>query len=377
MRKIKYNIPVYEDEDIADLKKYSEEMAEAIKKQVDKFGNPLVFKGIVPTLTELQAITNATNGEIYAVIQENKNYIWNGTSWEIYSNNAESINTTSDIIVSPTEPTTDRRRVWLQKGKNVFNGSIVDGYGLNEDGATYGTLSRAITDFIPIVANCNYCFSGATFKVVCIYDKDKNFISSLNGSLVNTFSAPSNAKYVRLAFDNTVDYSNLQVELGEEITEFQEYKNNAIYVKNDNGVYEEFIKKEEKNIITASLANEHTIESTTVEKLVLCKTAGIGNELKMSNGGIKIGKGIKNIKATGQIFYAGNITSGDVLGIYIFKNNATIKLAQEKVTGATTLALSEYLIEVQEGDIIYLYARDSTNKGAVINIHSFLTVEAV
>lgn len=110
---------------------------------------------------------------------------------------------------------------------------------------------------------------------------------------------------------------------------------------------------------------------------MLCKTAGIGNELKMSNGGIKIGKGIKNIKATGQIFYAGNITSGDVLGIYIFKNNATIKLAQEKVTGATTLALPEYLIEVQEGDIIYLYARDSTNKGAVINIHSFLTVEAV
>lgn len=245
MREIKYNIPVYEDEDIADLKEYSEKMAEAIKVQVDKFGNPLVFKGTVPTLIELQAIAEATNGDIYSVSQENKNYIWNGTEWKIYSDNSESINTTSDIIVSPTEPQTDRRKVWLQKGKNLFNGNIVDGYGLNEDGTTYISSHRAITEFISITSNCSYCFSGATFKMVCVYDKDKNFISSLNGSVVYTFSAPSNAKYVRLVFDNTVDYSNLQVEYGTEETEYEPYANPTLFVKNDNGKYEEFIKKEE------------------------------------------------------------------------------------------------------------------------------------
>lgn len=99
MRKIEYNIPVYEDEDIADLKEYSEKMAEAIKAQVDKFGNPLVFKGTVATLTDLQAITEATNGEIYAVTQENKNYIWNGTEWEIYSDNYENEGTGSAITI--------------------------------------------------------------------------------------------------------------------------------------------------------------------------------------------------------------------------------------------------------------------------------------
>lgn len=149
------------------------------------------------------------------------------------------------IIVSPTEPQTDRRKVWIQKGKNLFNGQIANRCGLSEDGTTYETLSRATTDFIPISANSNCCFSGAVFKMVCIYDNDKNFISSLNGSLVNTFSAPSNAKYVRLAFDNTVDYSNLQVEYGTEATEFEEYVNPTIYIKNDDGIYEEFIKKEE------------------------------------------------------------------------------------------------------------------------------------
>lgn len=152
------------------------------------------------------------------------------------------------IMVSPTEPQTDRRKVWFQKGKNLFNGNIVDGYGLNEDGTTYISSHRAITEFISITSNCSYCFSGATFKMVCVYDKDKNFISSLNGSVVYTFSAPSNAKYVRLAFDNTVDYSNLQVEYGTEVTEYETHVDNTIYVKNEHGIYEEFIKKEEEII---------------------------------------------------------------------------------------------------------------------------------
>ena len=149
------------------------------------------------------------------------------------------------IIVSPTEPTTDRRKVWFQKGKNLFDGQIINGYGLNEDGTTYVSSHRAVSDFISIIANSNYCFSGAEFKTICIFDKDKNFISSLNGSSANNFSTPSNAKYVRLAFDNTVDYSNLQVEYGTEATEFEEYVNPAIYIKNEDGIYEEFIKKEE------------------------------------------------------------------------------------------------------------------------------------
>ena len=64
MKKIGYNLPIFEDTDKADLNKYSTEMAGALKVQLDKFGNPLIFKGTVQTLEELDILTNMQNGYI-------------------------------------------------------------------------------------------------------------------------------------------------------------------------------------------------------------------------------------------------------------------------------------------------------------------------
>ena len=75
MLKTDYDIPIFKDEDIADLNEYSNEMASALKTQLDKFGNPLVYKGKVATLEELP--NEAESGNIYSVISENKNYIYN------------------------------------------------------------------------------------------------------------------------------------------------------------------------------------------------------------------------------------------------------------------------------------------------------------
>ena len=83
MLKTDYDIPIFKDEDIADLNEYSNEMASALKTQLDKFGNPLVYKGKVATLEELP--NEAESGNIYSVISENKNYIYNGTNWVEYS----------------------------------------------------------------------------------------------------------------------------------------------------------------------------------------------------------------------------------------------------------------------------------------------------
>ena len=101
MLKTDYDIPIFKDEDIADLNEYSNEMANALKTQinntnneikeidqkvidaVNKFGNPLSYKGEVSTIQELP--TNTTNGDIYNVTSENKNYIYNGTNWVEYS----------------------------------------------------------------------------------------------------------------------------------------------------------------------------------------------------------------------------------------------------------------------------------------------------
>lgn len=85
MKNIEYDIPIFESNDLADLDLYSEKMATAIKGQIDKFGNPLAFKGIKQNISELDLISNAQSGDIYGVIETNKNYIWNGKEWIIYS----------------------------------------------------------------------------------------------------------------------------------------------------------------------------------------------------------------------------------------------------------------------------------------------------
>ena len=83
MRRTDYNLPIFEDTDVADLNKYSEKLAEALKGQIDKFGNPLTFKGIVATLNNLPE--NAVAGDIYGVIEMNKNYVYSGSEWLEYS----------------------------------------------------------------------------------------------------------------------------------------------------------------------------------------------------------------------------------------------------------------------------------------------------
>lgn len=85
MKNIEYDIPIFESNDLADLDLYSEKMATAIKEQIDKFGNPLAFKGIKQNISELDLISNPQSGDIYGVIETNKNYIWNGKEWIIYS----------------------------------------------------------------------------------------------------------------------------------------------------------------------------------------------------------------------------------------------------------------------------------------------------
>lgn len=90
MKQIEYELPVFTDNDKADLNLYSSKMAEALKKQIDKFGNPLIFKGTVSSLTELENLKNTcVAGEIYRVDSENENYIFNGSDFKKYS---DSIN---------------------------------------------------------------------------------------------------------------------------------------------------------------------------------------------------------------------------------------------------------------------------------------------
>lgn len=146
---------------------------------------------------------------------------------------------------------------------------------------------------------------------------------------------------------------------------------------NLNKMQENILKEQQKNIITAGLNANQVISSTNAEKITLDKKTQKGDNLSLSNGGIKIGKGITHIKVSAEVFYTDGVNSGDNLILYINKNQDRAVNVQQKVMGVTTLIAGVKLLEVQEGDIIYLYTRNNATEGAIVSLHSFLTVEAV
>lgn len=95
MTRTDYNLPVLEDTDVADLNNYTSELADALKEQIDRFGNPLTFRGVVSTLNDLPQ--NAAAGDIYNVTSINKNYVYSGTEWLEYS---DAINNTCQNMIS-------------------------------------------------------------------------------------------------------------------------------------------------------------------------------------------------------------------------------------------------------------------------------------
>ena len=103
MKYIDGDIPIFENDDMSDLNIYSEKMASAIKKRVDKFGSPLIYKGSVDVVENLPQDSEA--GWIYNVTNENKNYIFNGTDWIIYSDNFDvsSLATSEDLNKMQTD----------------------------------------------------------------------------------------------------------------------------------------------------------------------------------------------------------------------------------------------------------------------------------
>ena len=147
------------------------------------------------------------------------------------------------IVVSPTKPTTNEK-VWIQKGKNLFDKSKAISGGLETNGNVSSSTTNSTTDFIAVVPGETY-YKGATsssrFK---FYNKDKTVYSS-NYDLTaaydpQAFTIPENVYYIRFSFANDL-LDTLQIEQGTEATEYESYVEKAIHTKNDNGLYEEFV----------------------------------------------------------------------------------------------------------------------------------------
>lgn len=149
-----------------------------------------------------------------------------------------------DLIVSSVEPTgVNRKKVWMQKRKNLFNKNniLLAYYVKSEDGTLvpypYGTnnvYSLDVSNYTNIIISGG--FNGDTYA---LYDNSSKFISGgtyTNGTAINV----SGASIIKITI-KTEKLNTTQIEEGTTATAYETYIEPTIYVKNNNDVYEEFI----------------------------------------------------------------------------------------------------------------------------------------
>lgn len=173
------------------------------------------------------------------------------------------------IVVSPTEPVgNNRRKVWFRKGKNLFNykaGMYLNAF-INTSSKKIEESNKAqghILSYMKCSPNTTYTLSkkaGHSFRVAT-FTKVPAWGVSYNNTVANhtgttiTITTGENDNYLgfvcfALTDGDTGDYidmySTLQVEQGSKATSYEAYIEPKIYVRNSNGVYEEFMKKSEE-----------------------------------------------------------------------------------------------------------------------------------
>jgi hypothetical protein len=137
----------------------------------------------------------------------------------------------------------------------------------------------------------------------------------------------------------------------------------------------------QKNILTANLLDNYTIQSTgSYEILPLAQYANIGNKLSVnSSGGIVIGADVSYIKVSSNVSY-NTVASASVKWNTIYKNTSALYPCPTYADARISIANSGGLIPVTQGDVIYLEVQGTETdvvRGGVGNKYTCLTVEVV
>lgn len=178
----------------------------------------------------------------------------------------------AEVYVGAEEPTTGEK-VWLRKGKNVFNFYNIQTKYPNAKLNTKSNNSFSITN----IGNWAYALLNLNLKPNTIYtlsadvtnsngaycgfyidnnidgckNGDKSFKSAITFTTdetgVQNVFAYVNRSATTTASTYTVTFNNVQLEQGSKATSYEAYIEPQIFVRNSNGVYEEFIKKEISN----------------------------------------------------------------------------------------------------------------------------------
>jgi len=216
--------------------------------------------------TPIKGIDYFTDNEIAEI----KNNLQEEVNTQINKVNTQLTNIEQEgIIVSPTEPTENRRKVWMQKSKNFLNikkSNHISSYDSGQITFTQNGYIRSLSSgqngdwfYVPLNIGKTYTISYSTdakFSNIRLYKKDKSTVLTVldigsDGAIKsNTFTAEEDGMYFRtwLTASDTVQSAELywaQIEEGTTVTKYEKYLDKEkTYILNDNNVYEEFMKKE-------------------------------------------------------------------------------------------------------------------------------------
>lgn len=154
---------------------------------------------------------------------------------------------TNEISISSIQPTANEK-VWFKKGKNLFdknNAQTMVGY-FNSTGKIENVgNSTIILNYIKIKPNETYTISCLSqIENICFYDANGVFIKRTYTQKVTEYTFTENAYYIRLQLTTSANIlDSIQIENGTIATSYEVYIEPTILVKNDAGVYEEYMNK--------------------------------------------------------------------------------------------------------------------------------------
>lgn len=213
----------------------------------------------------------------------------------------------AEVYVGAEEPTTGEK-VWFRKGKNLFNKDEAVKAHMFVDitnNKFVGNYEQAISTFIKIEGNTTYTISktaGKTFRIATSKNMPVNSGEILSTTVNHegteiTITTEPDAKYLFINYYNASNgdtigeekmKDSLQVEINTVATPYEDYVEPRIYIRNLNGVYEEFIKKQEDtgwiNGTTIGNDNNNQIRYRKVGNIVYISSMLYLKELITVNG---------------------------------------------------------------------------------------------
>lgn len=198
-------------------------------------------------VSEKYKVTASDMNEIKSVVNTNAEEVGDTTSLTTTDktsvvNAVNEINAPEKWVSVGTTAPTDGRRVWFDKGKNLFDGQLELGmYDTITGAKTTNNANYRNVNYINVQPSTTYTFSinGVSQKyILYFYKKDGTFISA-NVSLTNgTFTTPAETYLLNFRCFNadfTSDYANLKIQLeqGSNATSYEPYIEQSIKVDNE------------------------------------------------------------------------------------------------------------------------------------------------